>query len=266
MRRGRPSDDYPVDEFRRLILGFFAERALSLRVLESLSGINRGTLSGVLNGKRPCEREDRAAIMRALGIAPEVQTRFLSLTSDDAPRHELILLDGRVSAHPHLQRAQILMSQAQFGSAYQGFRAVFDGAGARGDTLLQADAAAWLGWFHGELERFNDALGWADTSIRLVERHLGMNVPGIIACVHPSQGVAAGPDVALEVLSRALRIRGKILAVRIVHHTELTWLPQAKITFDRSLQLEERLQLPEIGHDLSGSGRYMTLFEVAKKS
>jgi hypothetical protein len=250
MRRGRPSDDYPMREFRSLVLGAIAERGLSLRIVEALSGVNRGTLSGVLHGIRPCERKDRAAIMRSLGFGLEVQARFLPLASVNPSEHELILLDGRVSPHPQLHRGQGLMSRGQFAEAHQEFSNVFGVASARGDGLLQADAAAWMAWFHGELERFSDARRWTNASIRLIESHLGMGSKEIINSISVSQPLNDKSREAAHVLSRALRIHGKILAVRIVHHLEFCWLPEARETFDQGLRLDERLQLAELGHNL----------------
>src|SRR5580658_488794 len=101
MKRGRPRDEYAHGEFRGVVLQELTRRSLSLRVLELLTGINRGTLSAVLNGKRPCERDDRAAILRALGFAPDRQAHFLPPDSLGEP--DRVLLDGQLSSHARLQ-------------------------------------------------------------------------------------------------------------------------------------------------------------------
>jgi len=44
-------------------------------------------------------------------------------------------------------------------------------------------------------------------------------------------------------------VHSKVLAVRIVHHLEFAWLPEAHEIFRRSLRLDESLQIPELGHD-----------------
>jgi len=250
MRRGRPNDDYPEREFRNLVLAALTDRGFSLRILEGLSGVNRGTISAILHGKRPCERQDRAAILRALRIAPETQAQFLPFVSSHASDHQLILLDGRLSDHPQLRLGQSFMSRAQFAEAHVEFQRVFNGAAASGDTLLQADAAGWLGWFHGELEGFNDARNWTRVSIRLIETLLGMDTDEIINSIGPSRSLSAGAAHAVRVLARTWRIYSKVLAVRVVHHMEFAWLPEAKQAFDRSLRLDEGLQLPELGHSL----------------
>jgi len=248
MKRGRPRDEYPNGEFRGTVLGNLAQRRLSLRALETLSGVNRGTLSAVLHGKRPCGRQDRAAILHALGFGSEVQARFLPVATS-ASEYDRISFDGRISAHPQLQGGQGLMSRAQFSEAYHEFKNVFETAVADGDTLGQAEAAGWLAWYHGELERFTEARRWVGVSIGLLERRLGMNTAEVIDSVSASQSLSSASEKTAHVLSRALRVHGKILAVRIVHNLEFTWLPEARKAFEQSLRLDERLQLPELSHD-----------------
>jgi hypothetical protein len=227
-----------------------AQRGLGLRALETLSGVNRGTLSSILHGKRPCETQDRAAIMHALGFGQDLQARFLPVPPVAPGEHDRILFDGRLSDHPQLRHGQRLMSRAQFSEAHQEFRTVFDTAAAGGDSLAQAEAAGWLAWFHGELEQFGDARRWSGVSIRLLESHLGMDTNEIIDSVHPSQSLPAASEKAVHLLSRALRVHSKVLAVRIVHHLEFVWLPEAKHLFQQSVLLDEHLQLAELSHDL----------------
>lgn len=250
MKRGRPRDEYPQGEFRGTVLGTLTRRSFGLRALEALSGVNRGTLSAVLNGKRPCERKDRAAIMQALGFASELQARFLAESPGPSSEYDRILFDGRLATHPQLQRGQGLMSRAQFSEAYQEFSGAFDTAAATGDLLGQAEAAGWLAWFHGELERFPDARHWTGVSIALLENHLRMTADQVIHSVTASQSLTGMSEKTAQVLSRALRIRAKVLAVRIVHHLEFNWFPEAREVFQKSLRFDERLQLPELAHDL----------------
>jgi hypothetical protein len=249
MKRGRPRDEYPSGDFRSTVLGTLAQRSFSLRALETVSGVNRGTLSAVLHGRRPCGRQDRAAIMRALGFGPDVQSRFLPAGSAASGECDRVLLDGRLSAHPQLQRGLVLMSRAQFAEAYQEFRNVFDSAALGGDKILQADAAGRLAWFHGELEQFMDARRWANVSVGLLEAYLGLNADRIIDAVATSQSRSGAREKGAYVLSRALRVHSKVLAVRIVHHLEFAWLPEARQIFRQSLRLDERLQIPELAHD-----------------
>ncbi len=72
MKRGRPRDEYPNGEFRGTVLGNLAQRSLSLRVLETLSGVNRGTLSAVLHAKRPAK--DKTA---SLSCAPRLRAAYV---------------------------------------------------------------------------------------------------------------------------------------------------------------------------------------------
>src|SRR5208283_3305352 len=105
-KRGRPADDYSRDEFRRLLNCRLEELSLSVVALAQIARINRGTLSQVLRGRRPCGRTDRAALLRALALGSEVQQRFLAPFEVSVPQTELILLDPPMSPHPPLQRGQ----------------------------------------------------------------------------------------------------------------------------------------------------------------
>lgn len=250
MRRGRRRDEYPYGEFRASVLDQLAVRGLGLRSLELLSGVNRGTLSGVLHGKRPCGREDRLSIMNALGFGADIQARFLPEGLIIPAGHDRILLDGSVSAQPGLRRGQEFMSRAQFAEAYREFRAAFDSATVTGDALHQADAASRVGWFYGELEQFDMSRHWTALSIRLIERHLGLRTDEIIESVHPSRRIDESSERAAHILSRSLRFYSKIFAVRLLHHMEMARLRESRQAFEHSLRLDERLQLPELGHGL----------------
>jgi len=250
VKRGRPSDEYPHGEFRGVVLEELTRRSLSLRVLELLSGVNRGTLSAVLNGKRPCEKHDRAAILRALGFAPDRQVNFLPPASASLGEHDRILLDGQLSSHAQLQQGQSFMSRAQFPEAYRQFREVFEGAAADGETMLQAEAAGFLGWFHGELERFEDARRWLLESVRLIENDLRMSTDEIVASIGGSAPISAAAQRSAQTLARALRIYGKVLSVKLLHDLDYAWLPETRRTFHQSIRLDERLRLPELPHNL----------------
>jgi hypothetical protein len=250
MKRGRPRDEYAHGEFRGVVLQELTRRSLSLRVLELLTGINRGTLSAVLNGKRPCERQDRAAILRALGFTPDRQAHFLPADSASPGEHDRILLDGQLSSHARLQQGQRFMSRAQFPEAYREFRQVFEGAAAGENSTLQAEAAGYLGWFYGELERFEDSRRWLLESIRLVEGDLLMNTDKIVESISGSALISASSERSAQILARALRIYNKVLTVRVLHDLEYAWLPEVKRRFQQSVRLDERLRLPELPHTL----------------
>jgi hypothetical protein len=216
MKRGRPRDEYAHGEFRGVVLQELTRRSLSLRVLELLTGINRGTLSAVLNGKRPCERQDRATILRALGFAPDRQSPFLP--PDSTPdEHDRILLDGPLSSHVRPQQGQRFLSRAQFPEAYREFRQVFEVAATEGNTALQAEAAGYLGWFYGELERFDDSGRWLRESIRLIESELRMSRDEIVASISGSAPISATSENLAQILGRALRIYNKVVTVKVLH-------------------------------------------------
>jgi hypothetical protein len=188
--------------------------------------------------------------MRAIGFGSHVQAQFLPHGLICTSGHERILLDGRVSELPQLKRGQEFMSRAQFAEARDEFRGAFDVATTAGDALLQADAACRVGWFYGELEQFYESRHWTLLSIRLIERHLGMRTDDIIDSVSASRPLVAASKEAVHTLSRALRFYSKILAVRLIHHTEMVWSRETNRALDRSVLLDEHLQLPELGHGL----------------
>jgi hypothetical protein len=188
--------------------------------------------------------------MRALGFGSHVQAQFLPPGLMAAAGDGRILLDGRVSEQRLLKRGQQFMSRAQFAEAGDEFRGAFDEATTAGAVLLQADAACRVGWFYGELEQFYESRHWTLLSIRLIEVHLGMRTDDIIDSVNASRPLGGASNEAVLTLSRALRFYSKILAVRLIHHTEMVWLREANQAFERSVRLDELLQLPELGHGL----------------
>ena len=250
MKRGRPRDEYAHGEFRGVVLQELPRRSLSLRVLELLTGINRGTLSAVLNGKRPCERQDRAAILRALGFGPDRQGRFLPPDSASTGEHDRILLDGQLASDARLQQGQRFMSRAQFPEAHREFRQVFEGAAAGRNSMLQAEAAVLLGWFHGELERFDDSRRWLLESIHLIESDLRMSTAEIVESISGSASISATSEGLAQTLGRALWIYSKVLTVKVLHDLDYAWLPEVKRMFQQSIRIDERLHLPELPHTL----------------
>ena len=250
MKRGRPRDEYPDGEFRGIVLQELTRRSLSLRVLELLSGVNRGTLSAVLNGRRPCERRQRLAILNALGLDEAENAHFLPARTNGLEKHYGALFDGRRASHPSIQRAQALMASALYHDAHNQLRQIFESATTEKDVLLQAEAAGYIGWFHGELERFDDARRWLLHSIHLIESDLQMRAGDIVQSIGSSTLVTEVSNRKIEVLARALRIYGKVLTVRIVHDLDYARVPEAKRVFQHSTELDERLRLPELPHTL----------------
>lgn len=262
MKRGRPRDEYALGEFRGEVLQELTRRSLSLRGLQLLTGIHRGTLSAVLNGKRPCEREDRGAILRALGFAPDRQAHFLPPEMVSTGPQDRVLLDGQLASQARLVQGQRFMSRAQFPEAHHQFRLVFEGAASAGDTILQAEAAGYLGWFYGELERFEDSRRWLLESIRLVESELRLSTDDIVECIGGSAAISAASERLAQILGRALRIYNKVLTVRVLHDLEYAWLPELRRRFQQSVRLDERLRLPELPHTL----RWMAVGVAAEDS
>jgi transcriptional regulator with XRE-family HTH domain len=252
MRRGRPRDDYSREEFRRLVATRREFLNLSLAALAELARVNRGTLSQVLRGQRPCGRTDRAALIRALGLEHEVQDQFLA-SPIRARKPELILLDPPISPHPPLERGQRFLICALYPEALREFITVYRTAHADRDFVLQADAAARLAWAYFEMGLAQDSLKWISNSISLIETHVRTTLVAIIESVQPGSNSAlcALNEEASHVLSRVLHLRCKLFVERIVYHQEVELRAQAYRAFAQSLALDEHLQISaQLGHDL----------------
>jgi transcriptional regulator with XRE-family HTH domain len=253
MKRGRPSDDYSREEFRTLVCHRREFLKLSLVALAELARVNRGTLSQVLRGERPCGRTDRGALIHALGLGSQAHEQFLPSRDVYAPRPELILLDPPTSPHPPLERGQRQLICAVYPSAVQEFINVFRTAADSRDYVLQADAAARLAWAHYEMGIFQDSLKWVATSIKLIETHVGADLNEIIESVQSGShsAVCAPSEEASHVLSRVLQIRCKLLVERIVYFQEQELRIKAERAFASTLALDQFLQIPaQLGHDL----------------
>jgi transcriptional regulator with XRE-family HTH domain len=253
MKRGRPSDDYLREDFRTLVCQRRDFLKLSLVALAELARVNRGTLSQILRGQRPCGRTDRAALIHALGLGSRIEEQFLPGRDVYAPKPELILLDPPTSPHPPLERGQRHLICAVYSAAIQEFISIFRSAADSGDYVLQADAAARLAWAYYEMGAFDDSLKWVAMSIKLIETHIGAGVSEIIESVRPGShsAVCAPSEEVSHVLSRALQIRCKLLVERIVYHQEHELRINAEKAFARTLALDQFLQIPaQLGHDL----------------
>jgi transcriptional regulator with XRE-family HTH domain len=253
MRRGRPSDEYPREEFLKLVLNRRDFLGLSLAALAELARVNRGTLSQVLRGQRPCGRADRAALIHALGLGSDVQEDFLASPQDALQNPKLILLDPSTSPHPELDRGQLLLICAIYPEALREFINVFRSAGYRRNYVLQADAALRLAWAYFEMGLVTDSLKWVTTSIRLIERHVGAPLAEITDSVRPgsNSSLCTLNEEASHVLSRALHLHCKIFVERIVYNQELQLYAEAERAFTHSLGLDEHLQISaQLGHDL----------------
>jgi transcriptional regulator with XRE-family HTH domain len=91
VKRGRPSDEYPSEEFRRRAAQRIGELNLTVREVEGRSGVNRGTISQILRGLRHCAPDDRHALMVALDFDAQDHHRFLPLRETRIP--DLVLYD-----------------------------------------------------------------------------------------------------------------------------------------------------------------------------
>lgn len=253
MRRGRPSDGYAREEFRELVVNRREFLGLSLAALAELARVNRGTLSQVLNGRRPCGKIDRAALIRALGLGKDAEEQYLATSPIHAGKSDLILLDPHTSSHPPLDQGQRHLICAMYPDANREFIDVYRSAASNADLVLQADAAARLAWMYFEMGVIEDSIKWISKCVRLIEKYVGAPLDEIIESVRPGahSAIFTITEEASHVLSRALHLRCKLLVEKITYYQEFELRREADIAFSQSLTLDEHLQIPaQLGHDL----------------
>lgn len=76
MRLGRPTAEYPRKELAETLKRLMQKRGLRNGQLARLAGVNRGTVSHVLCGERPCSTQDRVALLKATGAPEELYAYF----------------------------------------------------------------------------------------------------------------------------------------------------------------------------------------------
>jgi transcriptional regulator with XRE-family HTH domain len=175
VKRGRPSDEYPSEEFRKRACEQLKTLNLTVRQVEGRSGVNRGTISQVMRGLRHCAPEDRHALMIALEFTAGEHQKFLPSREHSIP--DLVLYD---SAYPYsgsylpIQRGRELLMRSLFPEARRQLNDAFTAALARRDHIRAADAAEVMAWLELEaMDRDNlRALKWVATSIELIEKHV----------------------------------------------------------------------------------------------
>ncbi len=123
-----------------------ADRAINQRTGMSL---NRGTLSQVLRGFRPCASEDRTALLQAVKAAPDSYERFLCVSQLRSSEPEFILptadlhrfrafseergdpaFDPPSCPHPLLRRGQSFLARGFYPKALLEFTQTYRDAAA----------------------------------------------------------------------------------------------------------------------------------------
>lgn len=255
MKRGRPSDEYPAEEFRQRAAERMTALNLTLRQVEERSGVNRGTVSQILRGRRPCAADDRHALMVALGFDATEHRHFLAGRADQPP--ELIFYDGSLpysGDYLPIQRGRELLMHSMFPEARRQLIDAYNGAIGRKDFVRAADAAEVMAWLELEvMERDNlRALAWANNSIALIEKHVGLSVDQILHSLEAGGHSAeiTTNDEATAILSKVLHIRSKVFAERVVYYADTRQHRCATDAFQRSLALDGYRQTAgQFGHD-----------------
>ena len=263
VKRGRPSDEYPSEEFRRRASEQVESLDLTVRQVEGRSGVNRGTISQVLRGLRHCAPEDRHALMVALEFTEDEQQRFLPSLSAKIP--ELVFHDGtypRTGSYEPIQRGRELLMRSLFPEARMQLTSAFRDALARRDLVRAADAAEVMAWLeHEAMDRENTrALKWVATSIDLVEKHVGTPIAQILASAETgSQSAEISADAEVtSTLAKVLQIRSKLLAERALYYGESRLQREAHAAFEQSLALDGFVHSAGgFGHDFRWQARLL---------
>jgi transcriptional regulator with XRE-family HTH domain len=263
VKRGRPSDEYPSEEFRRRASEQVEALDLTVRQVEGRSGVNRGTISQVLRGLRHCAPEDRHTLMVALEFTEDEQQRFLPSLSAKIP--ELVFHDGtypRTGSYEPIQRGRELLMRSLFPEARMQLTSAFRDALARRDLVRAADAAEVMAWLeHEAMDRENTrALKWVATSIDLVEKHVGTPIVQILASAETgSQSAEISADAEVtSTLAKVLQIRSKLLAERALYYGESRLQREAHAAFEQSLALDGFVHSPGgFGHDFRWQARLL---------
>jgi transcriptional regulator with XRE-family HTH domain len=243
MKRGRPSDEYPSEEFRRRACEQVLNLNLTVRQVEGRSGVNRGTISQVLRGQRHCAPDDRHALIVALEFSAEERQQFLPRVEPELP--ELVLWDPSYpysGDHLPVQRGRELLMRSLFPEARVQLTEAFNTALARRDYVRAADAAEVMAWLeHEVMDRENTrAFKWASTSIELIERHVGARIGQILSSVAAGShsGEISAPAEVTSTLTKVLQIRSKLLAERVLYYAETKRAEEAQTAFRQSLTMD----------------------------
>jgi transcriptional regulator with XRE-family HTH domain len=227
----------------------------SLHALAKAAGVDRSTLIQVLSGKRPCSRRDRLAILRALGVPPEVLRRFCpdygatvrtdigSPGSEGGKTQEISTpaptnLQNRNVARL-LETARHLRAHSRFSESWPIFLGLLRDAEMSGDRLLQFELAGDLSWLEYEQGRYKHALQWYEYSKHRLESHTGFTMQEILESVHVrnQSNLLSVRDHTSHVLSHILHIRRKILIERTVFCESETQRPER---FGEALEAVEK--------------------------
>ena len=263
MKRGRPSDEYPSEEFRKRASEQVEALSLTVREVEGRSGVNRGTISQVLRGLRHCAPEDRHALMVALEFNAAEQEKFLPSQPPHAP--ELVFHDGtypRSGTYEPVQRGRELLMRSLFPEARLQLTNAFRDALERRDLVRAADAAEVMAWLeHEAMDRENTrALKWVATSIDLVEKHVGVRVDQILTSIETgsqSAEISVNAEIT-STLAKVLQIRSKLLAERVVYYAESRLRQNADDAFKQSLAFDGFIHSAGgFGHDFRWQARLL---------
>lgn len=253
MKRGRKPAIH-AEEFNAMVCNRREFFGYSLAALANISGVNRGTLSEFFSGKRNgFGYDDRLKLIKALGMGPDAEERFLDEKHRLVAKSPLLLLDPPTSPHPPLERGQHFLICANYPEAKREFEAVYRSAADCGDYGLQADAAARLAWTYYEQGLYRQSQQWASDGIRLITIYTGTSFAQIMDSIRPGSRSSLCPLnlEAAHVLDRLLHIRAKVYIESVVYCGGEHLRERAAEAIEQAVTLVRHLQIPAaLGHDI----------------
>ena len=247
----RLRDDYPVEEFRLLIMRRREMLGLSLKTLAARASMNHGSLSAILRGDRTCQREARQRLLDAVRAKPRERAKVGSPTAGPSPSSPFVIPDTDDSPlHARLNRGQEFLFRAQYGTAFRNFWEVHSEAKNR---LIKADALMRIGWAHFEMGNTGQCEKYINASLSMIA--LEVDEDGINKIVSSmgskfSTGPCSPKDEVTRVLNATLHLRAKYLAERVAHRREKQYTEEAKRAFHQTLSVSSFREDGNLqGHD-----------------
>ena len=203
---GRPSDEYPREDFIRFLTAEMEKRGWKKSgKLARAAGVNRASLKHVLEAGRACSRKDRVALLKALDAAPELYVQFNCAAEIPTPEwqpHELDYCDG-------FAPWSALRSMEQ----------------ERGSPLHEACVQAFRAWQRQQSLDFDTAILESRKGLKQVADLIGVSFPKFIE-TPTSFGGELAPGVSVKdaciLISLMLYIHASILIRRAAYDS--TWV------------------------------------------
>lgn len=270
MKRGRPSDNHPRDEFLAVMLTQMKAMGISQTALADRSfvwrdgrvvPVNRGTISKFIHGKIPLPPDVRSACMDTVDMPKELRPRFEGgpSSSSHGPR-PMLITDYSYPQQPAMIQARTLLHEGFYYRAAREFSRVFHSAETEGNLLLQADSAGRAALVHLEIGNFKEAAAWARRSSANCSEYVGAQLGEIVHTATPFSEAPSGEALAARILSDTLHNYCQVFVRKMLYCGKTQLEQAARLGLRRTLELDRRLGLAQpTGNDI----RCLAVLEVA---